>query len=181
MQKYNFRSDPRISPWQRELLREFCSSLEEDIAKLANGLGLKIFKEELLPYERGYLKKDPAYGSASGWVIKINENDRPKTQNFTIAHELGHFMLHGRHLATLDEYDGRVKRNTADCLDPFSYLEDRDQLMEAEANKFAAALLMPPNLFRPAFSRLNGDISALSNLFFVSESAVNARIRELRL
>ncbi len=162
-------------------MREFCSSLEGETVKLAKDFGLKVYGEDLLPYERGYLEKSPACGSASGWVIKINQNDHRKTQNFTIAHEIGHFVLHGASLAELEQYDGRVQRNTASVLDPFTYLEKRDKLREVEANQFAATVLMPPNQFLPAHARLNGCVSALSDLFFVSVPAVIARISELKL
>ena len=142
---------------------------------------MKVFEKDLLPYERGFLEKSPSCGSASGWVINLNKNDKPTTKHFTVAHELGHFVLHGARMADLDQLDGRLNRNTNGALDPFSYLEDRDQIMESEANTFAAALLMPKNLFGPAFQRLGGDTQALAKLFFVSVEAVTKRIRELGL
>ncbi len=181
MSDYSFRNDPRISPWEREQLREFCSSLESNIIRLANEFGLKVLDEDLLPYERGYLEKVPSVGSASGWVIKLNQRDRPETKNFTTAHELGHFLLHRARLVDLDQLDGRMNRNTSGGIDPFSYLQERDRLLEGEANRFAATLLMPPNLFRPAFDRLCGDVSALAKLFFVAEGTVARRIKELGL
>lgn len=181
MAGFSFKADHRITDWQRTRLREFCSALDGNVVELANELGLKVFAEDLLPYERGYLENAPSLGSPSGWVVRINERDRPETQKFTVAHELGHFVLHGARLEGLDMFDGRVNRNTEGSSDPFSYLEDRDRTMEAEANAFAASLLMPKNLFGPAFDRLNGDIGALARLFAVSESAVSRRVNELRL
>jgi hypothetical protein len=181
MKGFAFKEDPRISDWQREQLRDFCSALDGNVVELAGTLGLQVHEEELLPYERGYLEKVPSLGSSSGWVIRINKSDRAETKNFTVAHEVGHFVLHGARLAKLDVFDGRVNRSTEGSSDPFSYLEDRDRQLEAEANAFAAALLMPLNLFRPAYERLNGNAVALARLFFVSEAAVTRRIRELRL
>ena len=181
MKDYSFKSDPRIADWQRERLREFCSSLDGNVIALANGFGLQVHEEDLLPYERGFLEKAPSLGSPSGWVIRINKKDRAETKNFTVAHELGHFVLHGAHLATLDSFDGRVNRSSGGIADPFTYLEDRDQLMEAEANGFAASVLMPANLFKPANDRLGGNIPALAKLFFVTEQSVSRRLRELGL
>ena len=178
---FSFKGDLRIADWQRTKLREFCSALDSNVVHLANDLGLKVFEVELLPYERGFLEKAPSLGSQSGWVVRINKRDRPDTQKFTVAHELGHFVLHGARLEGLDTLDGRVNRNTEGSVDPFSYLEDRDRMMEAEANAFAAALLMPRNLVEPAFNRLSGDVEAITRLFAVSESAVARRIRELGL
>jgi Zn-dependent peptidase ImmA (M78 family) len=122
MSNYSFKKDPRISDWERERLRDFCSSLEGEIVSLANAFGLKVFEEELLPYERGSLERIPSLGSASGWVIKLNQRDRRETKNFTVAHELGHFVLHRARLADIDALDGRIKRNSQGSLDPFSYL-----------------------------------------------------------
>jgi hypothetical protein len=181
MGEYSFKSDPRIGDWQRELLRDFCSSLEGDIVRLVNTLGLKVLTDELLPYERGYLENTPKFESSSGWVIKINQSDRPEIQNFTVAHELGHFILHKASLKDLDVFDGRMNRSTQSAADPFAYLEKRDQLMESEANGFAALLLMPPNLFKPAYQRLRGNVTDLARLFFVTEGAVERRIKELKL
>ena len=181
MNAYSFKADPRISDWARQKLKEFCSSLEGDVILLANDLGLKVFDEDLLPYERGFLEKAPSCGSASGWVIRLNQADGLATKNFTAAHELGHFLLHGSRLVALDHIDGRMNRNGVGSSDPFSYLEDRDQALEVEANLFAATLLMPPNLFKPAFDRLGGDICALARLFLVAEATIVRRIRELRL
>ena len=178
MKGYSFRDDPRITAWQREKLKEFCSTLERDSVKLATDLGLKVFLEDLMPYERGYLERAPSFGSASGWIVKLNRRDSRETQNFTVSHEIGHFVLHGAHLDGLDQFDGRINR---DSDAPFSYLQEPDQIREAEANKFAATLLMPPNLFKPAFARLEGDLHSLARLFDVSATAVLRRARELGL
>ncbi|MGB8622552.1 MAG: ImmA/IrrE family metallo-endopeptidase, partial [Paracoccaceae bacterium] len=71
-----------------------------------------------------------------------------------------------------------TKHRSADF---FDYIEPDDPKKEAEANAFAAALLMPPNLFKPAFARFSGDIKKLSTLFDVSEATVCRRVRELAL
>ncbi|MBD1205594.1 MAG: ImmA/IrrE family metallo-endopeptidase [Rhodobacteraceae bacterium] len=181
MADYSFKADGRISDWERDKLRNFCATLEGDIVSLAREFGLKVLVEDLLPYERGYLQNAPSYGSPSGWVVKLNQQDRAEVQNFTVAHELGHFVLHKAHLAGRDIFDGRINRDSQSATDPFIYLEPSDQIMESEANQFATALLMPANQFRPAFSRLAGDQSALAKLFFVTEKAVKRRVAELAL
>jgi len=181
MRGYSFKADPRIADWEREKLREFCSSLEGDMVGLSNSFGLKVRTAALLPYERGYLENEPSFGSSSGWVINVNQSDRPEVQNFTVAHELGHFVLHKAHLAQCDIFDGRMNREMPSAKEPFSYLAPQDQQMEVEANLFAASLLMPSNQFKPAFERFSGDRAALAKLFFVTESAVRRRVLELGL
>lgn len=169
-----FRLDARIAPDQRERLRAFCSELGENIVELANDLGVKVFEEELLPYESGYLEYAPTCGSASCYRIVINSRHSPERQRFTVAHELAHFLLHR------EKDDFVVSREQMHrSEDYFQYLEAEDRAYEAEANIFAATLLMPPNLFRPASERLEGDVGQLAKLFWVSEDAVRRRTREL--
>ena len=170
----NFRNDARISPKDRKLLRDFCSTLDSEIVQLANDLGVKVFAEDLLPYESGYVEHDQTCGSKSGFKIVVNANHKAERQRFTVAHELAHFLLHKD--AVLQQ---KVKRTDGLLNDPFSYIFPRDRKMEREANLFASSLLLPPNNFKPAFERLNGDIGSLARLFCVSEQVVERRINEL--
>src|SRR5690606_4472121 len=80
--------------------------------------------------------KDPTISGilrANG-VIYVNYADAPVRQRFTIAHELGHYVLHSAsENPAMDLY--RDERSSAG-------IEPR----EMEANNFAAALLMPAPL-----------------------------------
>jgi len=174
MVSLSFKNDRRIGSVERELLRKFCSSLENDIVELANKLGMKVYSECLPPYERGYLEFEPLYNTKSGFRIVVNKNDRPEVQNFTVAHEIAHFLLHRKDAA-------RRKAHRADKDEPFTYIEPWEVRQEGEANLFAAILLMPPNLFIPAFSRLSGRVADMAKLFFVSERAVEIQIEQLAL
>lgn len=98
-------------------------------------------------------------------AIYVNNNDAGKRQTFTIAHELGHAILH-KDWAETDEYkvlwrDLRRQSN------------DR---RETEANTFAANLLMPRAMVKP-YAMLN--VSQLSRLFAVSEAVVKIRLQNL--
>lgn len=84
------------------------------------------------------------YGAKEIWMNLLLENDFNRRNRFTLAHELGHHFLH-RHL--LERYD-------IDTCDSQSSLEmvsasnkDFDRF-EAQANKFAAFLLMPEEPMR---------------------------------
>lgn len=102
-----------------------------------------------------------------GWqpVIKYNPNDSVKRQRFTIAHELGHFMLkHGHTFRdnkknfTLLNFDAR----------------------EVAANKFATELLMPSDTIDVLINQRNiNDISELSKIFDVSTAAMKFRLENL--
>lgn len=85
----------------------------------------------------GALAKDPA---EPRWGIFYNKNIQHIGRiNFTLAHELGHYMLH-RQDASLDGFECGTK----DMLSPDSAYKQREE----EANIFAASLLMPANDFR---------------------------------
>lgn len=60
---------------------------------------------------------------------RLDDYINPK--NFTIAHEIGHIILH----------DEDIQKGAAFCRSNFSY--DPDDLKELEADQFAAELLMP--------------------------------------
>ena len=75
---------------------------------------------------------------STGAVIGANKSHHPYRQRFTIAHELGHFLLHEGQDVHLDESRGAFRVNLRS---PESARgEDND---EKEANLFAAELLMP--------------------------------------
>ena len=98
-------------------------------------------------------------------AIYVNNDDAGKRQTFTIAHELGHKVLH-EDWAETDAYkvlwrDLRRQSN------------DR---RETEANAFAASLLMPREMVKQ-YSALNA--SQLSRLFAVSEAVVKIRLQTL--
>lgn len=74
------------------------------------------------------------------WGILFNTKiTHPGRVNFTLAHELGHYMVH-RHTIASD----RIECGQRDMLDENSGQRN----IEAEANTFAANLLMPNHDFR---------------------------------
>jgi Zn-dependent peptidase ImmA (M78 family) len=86
----------------------------------------------------------------------------PNRRRFTIAHELGHFILH--------------RRNPDYLASPGA---TGLPLVEAEAHAFAAALLMPAALLRPAADSCEGDWSQLLKPFLTTNGAVERRLRTL--
>lgn len=176
MVSVNFRDDTRLNDTEREKLRAFCGELGGDIASLALELGLKVDFVDMWPYESGYIEYAPTCGSLSKYRIVVNKGSTVERQRFTIAHEIAHFLLHR------DKGDFEFREETKHRSDdPFVYLSSSDKNDEREANTFAAVLLMPPNLFKPAFERLEGDIAKISRLFVVSQSAAEIRVRQLGL
>jgi Zn-dependent peptidase ImmA (M78 family) len=124
MASINFRDDRRLSQVERGKLREFCGSLDSDIVELANALGIKVFVEDLLPYDKGYLEYDPVCGSKSNFKIVINQSAPIEVQRFTVAHELAHFLLHKEDAKRRKAH--RVLN--ADLYDIFVYMQSKDKL-----------------------------------------------------
>lgn len=118
------------------------------------------------------LAEDPSQQEVDGGSLIIdNANDykiflspytTPLRDNFTIAHEVGHFFLHF------------VLQQPRPNL-PLGFTRYGTGLVEWQANRFAAALLMPADQFRKKHKQLNGDGFLLSGFFDVSRAAVEAR------
>lgn len=92
-------------------------------------------------------------------VIWLNESDVKVRQRFTLAHELGHLMLHETGVEFRDQrFWGSPK--------------------EVEANAFSADLLMPLAVLYPIAQHLAFDVAKLSRLFEVSPQAMAIRLQK---
>jgi len=101
-------------------------------------------------------------------IIYLNEDTPPERQTFTLAHELGHFLLH--------EHDKSKLR-----IDKFNYqAKTKEAKEETEANYFAASLLMPKDKFREVLN-WTYESKEVAKYFGVSEAAVVNRIRWLEM
>ena len=144
-----------------------------DPVVLANHLGIKVnnakFSEENLS---GMVAK-----RGDDIQILVNQSDQAYRKRFTIAHEIGHYLLH------LQDKDGEFADHEADLFRTEPGEEPQvaaTRQREVEANRFAAALLMDGELVRSEWDRLRS-IKAMSRLFNVSESAMGYRIGALGL
>jgi len=99
-------------------------------------------------------------------VIYVNKDEPPKRQTFTIAHELGHALLH-RDWAKTENYHV-LRRNSSPNL--FGVNEPH----EKEANAFAAHLLVPSDLLDRFYPQLHE--KELARLFAVSLPVIENRI-----
>ncbi len=89
-------------------------------------------------------------------VIYVNKDLSPDRYRFTLAHELGHLIMHDEHS------------------------ED----MENEADQFASEFLMPKKFFSPYVSRFNGsprlrELASLKEMWKVSIAAMIERMYQL--
>lgn len=133
-----------------------------DIKKIIEDNGIQIIYDDSLPSSTsGYLKKV----SDKNWVIVVNKNHNPKRQRFTLAHELGHYILH---------------KNEDTCFeDSILFRDDHVSPLEYSANRFAAELLMPSELITQSIKRGSTTLEELADKFQVSVLAVKQRILTL--
>ncbi|WP_438014953.1 ImmA/IrrE family metallo-endopeptidase [Sorangium sp. So ce315] len=95
-------------------------------------------------------------------VIWINRSDALVRQRFTLAHEIGHLLLHPLN---------RMFRDTT--------LARRGDLREEEANEFAAALLMPLWMLDRFAKSKQFDATAIADFFKVSHGALAMQLKKL--
>lgn len=118
---------------------------------------------------------DVNYGSIVAendrFVISLPLDSSPSRDRFTLAHELGHLLLHYRYRRL--EMGENIPRMRANRFG--------DDPAEYEANWFAAAFLMPGKTFRAVYSALEGSIPAIADRFKVSQSAAAVRAKSLKL
>lgn len=140
----------------------------------ANSLG-EIAKTENICYKLCRLEDMPDLdglltyrGSKVGLVVNTIK-DNIGRQNFTFAHELGHFFLKHEPSYNSDGENGfRCTMN-----------ESATDQCEVEANKFAVELLMPESMFRPLLAGATLDfvlIGSMARRFMVSKHACCNRI-----
>lgn len=118
--------------------------------------------------------------------IMVNKAHHPNRQRFTIAHEIGHLVLHhnsGDRLfidTHLRAYQRRGSPASGAYEEPGSTTTPAE---EREANQFASALLMPrASILSMTEGREFWDelhVAALAAEFGVSEQAMTIRLRQL--
>ena len=117
-----------------------------------------------------FVKLPPQYQSVSGFydsaddAIFVNKAEHPRRMTFTIAHELGHRVLH-REWSASNDYRVLMRDQSLLTVDP----------KEQEANAFAAHLLVPTKML--ANYRDIASTEELSKLFAVSMPVIRNRLK----
>ena len=153
-----------------ELLRKLAiHSAPIDPKKLAEKLGVIVQKVDLDSDVSGlFVTKDNVS------YIMYNKGENKFRQRFTIAHELGHYMLHKEISLFIDKTQRVLYRDSASTTG--------EKLKEREANAFAAALLMPKILVEEAVSEVpygKDTVDYLADKFQVSPLAMSFRLSNL--
>lgn len=107
----------------------------------------------------------------SSGIILVKAGPR-RRQRFTIAHELGHFLIPTH----IPDTPGRFLCSQSDLLTLSAKEGERRRSMEVQANRFASLLLMPPPILRKALKACSDPdlqhIPKLARDFDVSKEAM---------
>jgi Zn-dependent peptidase ImmA (M78 family) len=157
LEKPNYR---RVKQEASRLLREFgVDSPPVDPVTISRGIGLKVV----------FVEFDRAHDNISGFYdpvensIYVNSEEFALRQTFTIAHELGHKILHEEWAKSAD-YKILYRDQSLNDDDPH----------EKEANAFAAHLLVPRSMLDLYWDKLS--LTELSKLFAVSVPVIKNRL-----
>ncbi len=103
-------------------------------------------------------------------AILINRKDIGPLHRFTIAHELGHWLMHTDEVKTDEELRFLYRKPLGGETNP----------LEIQANAFAAYLLVPDFLLKTYLSKPYVSRRELAEIFNVSESVIGFRKEHLR-
>jgi Zn-dependent peptidase ImmA (M78 family) len=151
-----------------EIFQTIGGVLPVDAEEIARRLGVQVLKRPAEADLSGMLVVKNGVG-----LIVANENHPAVRQRFTVAHELGHFLMHWKPGQEAFFRDERSSQGTSP--------------LETQANAFAAALLMPEVELRKLvgerrISPLDNElIDGLAQTFDVSAHAMSIRLQTLGL
>lgn len=159
----------------------------EDLEKAIEDFGVKVFYSNMEGFD------DPMSISGYSQVNKkghpeiiVNGNESFERRRFTIAHELGHIILHW---GWLNEVGQTLDRNLTEIQfrkTKFSY-GNGQETKEQQANHFAAELLLPLETLKNFINDESLDtelkrimlITNISKVFKVSESFARIQLSKL--
>jgi Zn-dependent peptidase ImmA (M78 family) len=153
--------------------------------------GTPVPLERLAELCHASIRYEPFEGEVSGMVhsrpgrggtIGVNSEHAKTRQRFTIAHELGHLLLHRDEDFHIDEKRPLARRDEVSS--------QAVDWREIEANQFAAELLMPQDLVRQSVTALvekDADVTVeeaiekLARAYQVSQLAMTHRLTNLKI
>ncbi|WP_415714080.1 ImmA/IrrE family metallo-endopeptidase [Maridesulfovibrio sp.] len=115
-----------------------------------------------------HTKADSIEAKDGSFTIFLPHGTSAVRDNFTIAHELGHYFLH-------------LKEKVAETCNEISCNRRGSDRLEWEANWFAAELLMPKDEFKQKALECGNNHEELADCFGVSSAAARVRLKSLNL
>lgn len=147
-----------------EVVRRHQLSAPVQTIPIANELGILVYHVPNWPNNlSGKIMRSELQGGKSGFAIYVNGAHHPNRRRFTTAHEIAHFILHHDSIG-----DGIV--------DDGLYRSTLSNVLEAQANRLAADILMPWHLLNPLIDSGTSSVEKLASHFGVSVSAMSIRL-----
>lgn len=148
---------------------ETCNiNIQDSIENIVNKLGGRVEETSSLSSFDGAIIKTNDYS----FVIRISAFQSETRKRFTVAHEIGHLFLHMGYMIDSSKWEEQK-------MDVALYFRNGNSELEYEANEFAAALLMPRQMYKNILDlNTNGthvDTIKIANYFKVSEDAASLR------
>jgi Zn-dependent peptidase ImmA (M78 family) len=169
---------------RRKQIRDLVSRLLSDnkvhrppvpVERVARSQGVLIRKQAVDDTVSGFLYRNIATGKS---LIGANKLQHPNRQRFTIAHELGHLLLHSGGDVHVDKSFSVKHRDERSA--------KGTDLEEMEANLFAAELLIPVQCLREDLKKVGAldllhdeKVGQLAKLYQVSNQAMAVRLSHL--
>ena len=150
--------DPSIAA--RRLLEEIGAPCDEDVVLLA----LRKLDIEVVEDEADSIDAMLIYVPPGKPVIAVNSSRPLCRRRFSVAHEIGHYLLGHNSLSFSESGGGMIKRESR---------------QERAANAFAAEFLMPKVMLSREAHRYT--LRALALRYKVSMQAMEIRLKELGL
>jgi len=171
-------------PVRKRLIRRIVEDLLEQagvtaapvpVERIAKQAGAQVAYESADDNLSGFLYR--AAGKGKRPIIGINDEHNPRRQRFSIAHELGHLILHTGDPLHVDRGNAlQIKLRS----EASSTGTDPD---EKEANAFAAELLMPQKFVERDLEDLDAldddALQVLAEKYEVSQQAMAFRLANL--
>ncbi|MFN8552534.1 MAG: ImmA/IrrE family metallo-endopeptidase [Candidatus Obscuribacterales bacterium] len=170
------KTKKRISPSSeaKRILGEFGDKVPIDLHRIFEHYKISVRKHDLEESVSGMLVIKGGHA-----VVGINESHHPNRQRFTMAHELGHFLLHAEETKVFVDSSPVFFRDAT--------ASEGISTAEIEANNFAAEILMPEKFIREQVKKHPIDafddvsVRRLASKLQVSVQALTIRLTNLKL
>lgn len=156
----------RVDPKEAQIVQKHMSEAPVKIGALAEELGLKVVRSPLQPTISGMIR--PSSEAPAGFEVLVNKFETPERQRFTVAHEIGHYLLHRSDIGP-------------GVIDSIMYRSSLTSRKETEANQMAAYIMMPTEVVSAELLKLGGldvpdVVNILADRFRVSAPAMRIRL-----
>jgi Zn-dependent peptidase ImmA (M78 family) len=153
---------------QLEIINHYRKNAPVDVHGIASSLGIRIHEAFLPDNVSGIIER----AKDGNFLVTVNTFDSYTRKRFTIAHELGHFMLHRGMIGDGIE-DDRAYRSTTSGKYRNNLIGPRE---ETQANSFAANVLMPYELIQRLQAEGYATPEQLADKLQVSVHAMSIRL-----